>query len=161
MREVFLGLDQGTTGTAALLFDGSFRVLAEAHVKHRQFYPAPGFVEHDPREIWECSRRAVSLALAKAGLTAGEITAAGLANQGETVIVWDKETGKPVYPAIVWSDRRTAAEAARLEGLYGGPASSRTPISARRRSAGSWITYRACGRRPPKEKSRPVPSTAG
>ncbi len=103
-----LALDQGTTSSRALLFDSEGRVLSVAQREFAQIFPQPGWVEHDPAEI-ATSQIAVALeALSRAHLQASDIAAIGIANQRETTIVWDRNTGKPVYNAIVWQDRRTA-----------------------------------------------------
>lgn len=105
----YMGIDQGTTGTTVLLLDGEWNLAAQAHKEHRQYYPRPGWVEHDPEEILRQMTEAACEVMQKAGALAKEVQCIGIDNQGETVVVWDKETGKPVYPAIVWQDRRTAA----------------------------------------------------
>jgi len=120
-RTVLLAIDQGTTGTKALLLDSRLRVLAEESREFPQSFPRPGWVEHDLDEIHASVRHAVEGALASSGVAAREIAAIGIANQRETTAVWDKRTGKPVYPAIVWQDRRTAETCAELRrrGLEG------------------------------------------
>ena len=114
-----LALDQGTTSSRAILFDTAGRPVASAQKEIRQNYPHPGWVEHDPCEIWESQRDVALLALKNAGLGGGDITALGITNQRETTVVWERNTGRPVYNAIVWQDRRTAAVCDRLraEGL--------------------------------------------
>jgi glycerol kinase len=109
-----LGVDQGTTGTTALILDDRWNVCSKGYKDHAQHYPKPGWVEHDPGEIWHGTQESISLALAGAGLNASDIRVLGLANQGETCMVWDRNTGEPVYNAIVWQDRRTAQAADRL-----------------------------------------------
>ncbi|MHB8218207.1 MAG: FGGY family carbohydrate kinase, partial [Candidatus Sulfotelmatobacter sp.] len=104
-----LSLDQGTTSSRALLFDNRGAVLATAQREFTQIFPQPGWVEHDPEEI-AASQIAVALeALSNAHLQPSDIAAIGITNQRETTIVWDRTTGKPIYHAIVWQDRRTAA----------------------------------------------------
>jgi glycerol kinase len=111
---LLLALDQGTTSSRALLFDAAGTQLAMAQRELRQIYPFPGWVEHDPLEIWE-SQRAVALeALAAAGVAARDVTALGITNQRETVVVWERASGRPIANAIVWQDRRTAATCDRL-----------------------------------------------
>ncbi|MGE4277493.1 MAG: glycerol kinase GlpK [Lawsonibacter sp.] len=107
--QYYLGLDQGTTGTTALLFNEEWKQLATSHAEHRQFYPSPGWVEHDPNEIWRCVLQTIRNVLKAAGISPEQLTCIGLANQGETVMLWDCESGQPVCPAVVWQDRRTAA----------------------------------------------------
>ncbi|MDY0166492.1 MAG: glycerol kinase GlpK [Thermoguttaceae bacterium] len=103
-----LSLDQGTTSSRAIVFDHSSRIVASAQKEFRQIYPRPGWVEHDPLEIWSSQSATAAGALAEANLSADDIAAVGITNQRETTIVWDRESGKPVYNAIVWQDRRTA-----------------------------------------------------
>ncbi|MBX5476798.1 MAG: glycerol kinase GlpK [Clostridia bacterium] len=103
-----LALDQGTTSSRAIVFDRSGSVVSVGQKEFRQIYPKPGWVEHDPAEIWESQLAVAKEAIAKAGITAADIAAIGITNQRETTIVWDRNTGKPVHNAIVWQDRRTA-----------------------------------------------------
>ena len=118
-RCYYLGLDQGTTGTTALLLDESWHQVARGHVEIHQHYPKNGWVEHDPIEIYDSLLNAAVQALHSAGVNAREIRCIGLDNQGETIVVWDKRSGEPVYPAIVWQDRRTASEVERINRRYG------------------------------------------
>jgi glycerol kinase len=104
-----LALDQGTTSSRALLFDRSANILSLAQQEFRQIYPQPGWVEHDPLEIWSSQLAVAREALAKANLSLDDIAAIGITNQRETTIVWDRKTGRPIANAIVWQDRRTAA----------------------------------------------------
>src|SRR5580704_5709821 len=103
-----LALDQGTTSSRAVLFDRSGRILQIAQKEFRQYYPQPGWVEHDPEEIWSSQYGVLAEVLAKANCTTRDVAAIGITNQRETVIVWDRSTGRPIHPAIVWQDRRTA-----------------------------------------------------
>ncbi|VVD97030.1 glycerol kinase [Pandoraea communis] len=103
-----LAFDQGTTSSRALLFDRDGHVVATAQKEFRQIYPHPGWVEHDPREIWSTQAGVAAEALTHAGLGGSDIAAIGITNQRETTVVWDRRTGEPVYNAIVWQDRRTA-----------------------------------------------------
>ncbi|MBX0304696.1 glycerol kinase GlpK [Haloarcula salinisoli] len=108
MTDTYVGaIDQGTTGTRFMVFDHSGRVVTSAYEKHEQIYPEPGWVEHDPVEIWENTKDVVTTGLDEADLDPGQLEAIGITNQRETTIVWDKETGKPVHNALVWQDRRT------------------------------------------------------
>lgn len=118
-KRFFIGLDQGTTGTTTLILDDDWNIHSQGYVEHKQIYPKPGWVEHDAMEIWEKAKESVSLALEKGGLRIYEISAIGIDNQGETVVVWDRYTGKPVYNAIVWQDRRTAKAADELDEAWG------------------------------------------
>ena len=103
-----LALDQGTTSSRAIVFDRRGRPRASAQREFPQHFPAPGWVEHDPRDLWESSRLTALGALAQADLTARDIAALGLTNQRETTLLWDRRTGRPLHRAIVWQDRRTA-----------------------------------------------------
>ena len=110
-----LALDQGTTSSRAILFDQAGSIAAVAQREFRQFYPKSGWVEHDPSEIFASQVSCAVEALSKAGAQPRDVAAIGIANQRETTIVWDRATGEPVYPAIVWQDRRTAAHCKALE----------------------------------------------
>lgn len=101
-------IDQGTTSSRCMIFDQQGTVVAIAQKEHRQIYPRPGWVEHDPQEIWRCVQDVVALALEKGGVNATDLAAVGVTNQRETVVVWDRHTGEPVGNAIVWQDTRTA-----------------------------------------------------
>ncbi len=107
-EQYILALDQGTTSSRALVFDHAGNIVSLAQKEFRQIYPQPGWVEHDPREIWSTQAGVAAEALTHAGLSSASIAAIGIANQRETTIVWDRESGQPVYNAIVWQDRRTA-----------------------------------------------------
>lgn len=108
MKEFILALDQGTTSSRAIVFDRNGFPVASAQKEFTQFYPKPGWVEHDPEEIWSTQAGVALEAITKAGLSSTNIAAIGITNQRETTLVWNKKTGKPVYKAIVWQDRRTA-----------------------------------------------------
>jgi len=116
---LILALDQGTTSSRAILFDRGGAVVAFDQRELPQSFPQPGWVEHDPGEIWETQRATAAGALRNAGAAAADVAAIGITNQRETTILWERESGKPVAPAIVWQDRRTAAlcDALRAEGL--------------------------------------------
>jgi glycerol kinase len=109
MEKFILTLDQGTTSSRAILFDHSGEIASIAQKEFQQFYPHPGWVEHDPMEIWASQASVITEAVSKGHFDPSQIAAIGITNQRETTIVWNKETGKPVYNAIVWQDRRTAA----------------------------------------------------
>ena len=106
-KTYILSIDQGTTSTRAMIFDHSGSVVAVDQVEHEQIFPKAGWVEHDPIEIWENTRKVIGGALAKANLNSKNIEAVGITNQRETAVVWDRTTGQPVYNAIVWQDTRT------------------------------------------------------
>lgn len=106
--QYILALDQGTTSSRAMLFDRAGNVVSVAQKEFRQIYPHPGWVEHDPQEIWSTQAGVAAEAVTLAGLNGTAVAAIGITNQRETTIVWDRETGRPIYNAIVWQDRRTA-----------------------------------------------------
>ena len=108
MSEYIISLDQGTTSSRCILFDHGGRIVSVAQKEFTQIFPNPGWVEHDPMEIWESIQCVMAQAMDKAGVTTENIAAIGITNQRETTVVWDKETGKPIYNAIVWQCRRTA-----------------------------------------------------
>lgn len=105
---LILALDQGTTSSRAILFDASSSVVGVAQQEFQQFFPRPGWVEHDPQEIWSSQLATAREVLEKTGTALGDVEAIGITNQRETTIIWDRETGEPIHPAIVWQDRRTA-----------------------------------------------------
>ena len=115
MTRCVLALDQGTTSSRAILFDSRGRPIASAQEEFRQHYPRPGWVEHDPADLWDTTRRAALAVLRRARARRGDVAAVGIANQRETTILWDRRTGRPLHRAIVWQDRRTAAACAALE----------------------------------------------
>ena len=108
MKKFILALDQGTTSSRAIVFDCNGLPVATSQKEFTQFYPQPGWVEHDPEEIWSTQAGVALEAITKAGLESTNIAAIGITNQRETTVVWNRKTGKPVYNAIVWQDRRTA-----------------------------------------------------
>lgn len=108
MNGFVLAIDQGTTSTRAILFDGQMKVVGSGQKEFTQHYPASGWVEHDPEEIWASVVATVKGALKAAGREAANVAAIGITNQRETVVIWDKATGRPIHNAIVWQDRRTA-----------------------------------------------------
>ena len=108
MATYLLAIDQGTTSTRAILFDAQARSVAMAQEALPQIYPALGWVEHDPEEIWRATLSTCRRALSRAGVAAAEVVAIGITNQRETTILWDRKTGQPLHNAIVWQDRRTA-----------------------------------------------------
>jgi glycerol kinase len=114
-----LAIDQGTTSTRAIVVDGRGRPVAQAQRELPQIFPQPGWVEHDPEEIWAATLDVIGRALAQAGIAAGALAAIGITNQRETTVVWERATGRPIHNAIVWQDRRTTeqCEALRARGL--------------------------------------------
>jgi len=115
MSGYVLAIDQGTTSTRAIVFDARMGVVATGQKEFAQHFPASGWVEHDPEDIWKSVVSTVRQALRKARLTASDIAAIGITNQRETVVVWERDTGKPIHNAIVWQDRRTAAMCQKLK----------------------------------------------
>jgi len=111
---MILAIDQGTTGTTCLVFDGEGKVAGRAYSEFEQHFPRPGWVEHDAGEIWGATHRVALEAIAAAGIEGRELDAIGIANQRETIVAWDPATGEPVHRALVWQDRRTAARCAEL-----------------------------------------------
>ena len=115
MKEYILSLDQGTTSSRAVLFNAKGEKVASVQKEYPQIFPGNGWVEHDPMDILESQLSSAREVIAKAGITAEDVSAIGIANQRETTILWDKNTGKPVYNAIVWQCRRTSEDCARME----------------------------------------------
>ncbi|MFC3476319.1 glycerol kinase GlpK [Halobacterium litoreum] len=116
MPDTYVGaIDQGTTGTRFMVFDRNGRVVANAYERHEQVYPEPGWVEHDPVEIWENTQTVVTDGLDDAGLDADQLEALGITNQRETTVVWDADSGRPVHNALVWQDRRTTDRVEELQ----------------------------------------------
>jgi glycerol kinase len=107
MAQYVGALDQGTTSTRFMIFDHGGNVVAIDQKEHEQIYPKPGWVEHDPKEIWTRCEEVIRVALGKAGIQASDLAAVGITNQRETALVWDRNTGEPAYNAIVWQDTRT------------------------------------------------------
>ncbi|WP_287155800.1 glycerol kinase GlpK [Candidatus Solincola tengchongensis] len=173
---IVLAIDQGTTGTKCICFDRDQRVVSSHSQEFPQYFPRPGWVEHDAEEIWECTLDSARRALEGAGISPGEVAAVGITNQRETTVIWDRESGKPVRKAIVWQCRRSADicsrcrdqgledEVHRKTGLVLDPYFSGTKLTwvmehepeiARRAQAGelcfgtvdSWLLYRLTGGR--------------
>ncbi len=119
MAKYVLALDAGTTSSRAILFNHESEIVSVAQKEFTQIYPKPGWVEHDPMEIWATQSGVVSEAMAKVGATADDIAAIGITNQRETTVVWDRATGEPVYNAIVWQCRRTASYADDFQAIPG------------------------------------------
>jgi glycerol kinase len=113
-EQLILALDQGTTSTRAILFDATGGALADATRPLRQSYPADGWVEHDAEEIFAACVAVLRETMDRSGRDIAEVAAIGITNQRETVVIWDKATGRPIHPAIVWQDRRTADACERL-----------------------------------------------
>ncbi|MBI4517375.1 MAG: glycerol kinase GlpK [Deltaproteobacteria bacterium] len=108
MARFVLAIDQGTTGSTTMVFDDSGRVRGRGYSEFHQYYPKPGWVEHDADEIWAVTQRVIKQALRQARLTPAEIAAIGITNQRETTVIWERKSGRPIHRAIVWQDRRTA-----------------------------------------------------
>ena len=107
MTSYIAAIDQGTTSTRCILFDHSGSIVHAAQREHRQIYPQPGWVEHDPMEIWQNTQVVIQEVIDRGNIHAGDISAIGVTNQRETIVIWDKSTGTPLYNAIVWQDTRT------------------------------------------------------
>src|SRR5438105_13681649 len=128
MPQYILSLDQGTTSSRAIVFDHAGNIISIAQKEFTQLYPQPGWVEHDPAEIWSSQLSVAVEAVSKAGLKTTDMAAIGITNQRETTIVWDKETGLPIYKAIVWQDRRTAAYCDQLKQKAGATIQEKTGL---------------------------------
>lgn len=115
MSSFILSIDQGTTSTRSLVFDENYNVVSSDQMEFTQHFPSSGLVEHEPEEIWQTVLTTSKNAIAKAGIEPGSIAGIGITNQRETVVIWDKATGKPVHKAIVWQDRRTSEFCANLK----------------------------------------------
>src|SRR3954465_10390220 len=120
MPQYVAAIDQGTTSTRCMLFDHDRAVASVGQKEHEQIFPRAGWVEHDPMEIWRNTREVVGQALARSDAGVSDIVAVGITNQRETTVVWDRNTGQPVYNAIVWQDTRTPAIVEELGALVGG-----------------------------------------
>ncbi|MDO9398713.1 MAG: glycerol kinase GlpK [Herbiconiux sp.] len=114
MTDYIIAIDQGTTSTRAIVFDHSGSIISTGQKEHEQIFPKAGWVEHDPKEIWDNTREVIGQALSKANITRHNVKAVGITNQRETAVVWNKNTGEPVYNAIVWQDTRTQSIVDRL-----------------------------------------------
>src|SRR5438445_6069639 len=114
-----LALDQGTTSSRSIVFNREGSVVSVGQKEYRQIYPQSGWVEHDPREIWQSQIETALEALAKASLTAADIAAVGITNQRETTLLWDRQTGEPIHNAIVWQDRRTSNTCNEVRFIHG------------------------------------------
>ena len=115
MPSYILAVDQGTTSTRSILFRPDLWVAATGQQEFAQHFPASGWVEHEPEDIWRTTVETMKTALAKASAEARDIAAIGITNQRETTLVWERKTGKPIHKAIVWQDRRTAEFCAGLK----------------------------------------------
>jgi glycerol kinase len=109
MTHYILALDQGTTSSRSIIFDKQGNIVSVAQKEFKQIFPQPGWVEHDAEEIWSTQYGTMAEAVAKANITMKQVAGIGITNQRETTVVWERSTGKPIYYAIVWQDRRTAA----------------------------------------------------
>ena len=119
MTRHIAAIDQGTTSSRCIIFDHAGRIVSSNQREHRQYFPRPGWVEHDPMEIWHNVQAVVRGALNRAGLSRADLAAIGITNQRETTLLWDAATGEPVHPAIVWQDTRTAGLIKELGGDIG------------------------------------------
>ena len=158
MSKYIMALDQGTTSSRCVLFGADGEVHGMAAKEHRQIFPQPGRVEHDPMEIWSCQLSVAIEAMAKIGASAADIAAIGITNQRETTLVWDKFTGKPVYNAIVWQCRRTAdyCETLQAEG-FGAKIKAKTGLPTDAYFSGTkirWVLENVEGARSKAEEGR-------
>ena len=114
-----LAIDQGTTSSRSIIFDGKMQVKATAQMEFKQHFPQSGWVEHDVSDIWSSTASTCRGVIEKSGVSVSEIAAIGITNQRETTLVWDRETGEPIHNAIVWQDRRTSemCQALKAEGF--------------------------------------------
>ena len=119
MSQYILSLDQGTTSSRSIIFDKKGNIISTAQKEFKQIFPQPGWVEHDAEEIWSTQFGTMAEVIAKANITFGQVAAIGITNQRETTVVWERSTGKPIYHAIVWQDRRTAAYCDELKSKTG------------------------------------------
>jgi len=117
LNKFILSIDQGTTSSRAVIFDSNYQIVSIGQKEFTQFFPNSGWVEHDPEEIWLSVLDSCAIAIEKAEINSSQIVSIGITNQRETTIVWDKDTGKPIYNAIVWQDRRTSDECQKLRDL--------------------------------------------
>ena len=117
MRNLILALDQGTTSSRSMLFNKDFSICGQSQKEFAQHFPDSGWVEHDPMDIWRTTLETSKEVIANAGITSSDIAAIGITNQRETTLIWDRKTGLPIYNAIVWQDRRTAALCTELKRL--------------------------------------------
>ena len=151
MADYIGAIDQGTTSTRFIVFDKDGQIVTVDQREHEQITPKAGWVEHDAKEIWTRTREVIGGALANSELEAGDIAAVGITNQRETTVVWDRETGEPVYNAIVWQDTRTDAIVRELRrrrpAAPGHRPAALAPTSPGRRSSGSSTTSTAPARR--------------
>ncbi len=114
MKKFIVAIDQGTTSTRVILFDVKGNVKFTSQLEFKQYFPKNGWVEHNPNEIWLTTLKALRKVIKKASNLKGNIISLGITNQRETTILWNKKTGKPIYNAIVWQDRRTEADCKKL-----------------------------------------------
>lgn len=157
MPEFVGAVDQGTTSSRFMIFDHDGNEVAKHQLEHTQILPRPGWVEHDPVEIWERTNSVIQTAVRQGGLSPADLVAIGITNQRETTVVWDPRNGRPYYNAIVWQDTRTDSIAAALEREGHGEVIRRKaacrppPTSPAGRSSGSWTTWKASG--PPRSRA--------
>lgn len=132
MEKYILSLDQGTTSSRAIVFNKQGAIVSTAQKEFRQIYPKPGWVEHDAQEIWSTQAGTAAEAVASAGINGKALSGIGITNQRETTVVWDRESGQPVYNAIVWQDRRTSDYCDQLKRMD-------TPKRFRKKPVWLWI----------------------
>ena len=131
---MILAIDQGTTGSTCLVFDEKGAIAGRAYSEFEQFFPRPGWVEHDAAEIWDVTRRVAKEALDAAGIDGRKLAGIGITNQRETVVAWDRDTGEPLHRAIVWQDRPGLSRGSRAQdGTACARDSELRPVACRRR----------------------------
>ena len=118
MKKYILSIDQGTTSSRVVLYSDKFKIISIQQKEFKQFFPNDGFVEHDAEEIWNDIKKLIQLTIKKNKLKPLQIISIGITNQRETTVLWNKKTGKPIYNAIVWQDRRTANYCNQLKWYY-------------------------------------------
>jgi glycerol kinase len=114
-KQYILSIDQGTTSSRGILFDENYEIISIGQKEFTQFFPDSGWVEHDPEEIWSSTFESCKSAIKESKIDSNQIKAIGITNQRETTVVWDRETGRPIYNAIVWQDRRTSDQCQSLK----------------------------------------------
>jgi glycerol kinase len=127
-KKYYVGIDQGTTGVTAILFDTQWRQVARGYCEEKQIYPHAGWVEHDADNVWGAVQASLQDAMRQAEAIPSDIICIGLDHEGESIIIWDRKTGKPIYPAIVWQDRRTAIYCDTLREKYGNIIKAKTQL---------------------------------
>ena len=167
MNKYILALDQGTTSSRSIIYDWNANPIANEQKEFKQIFPKPGWVEHDAVEIWESQLEVTKKVLKNAGFDIKDLAAIGITNQRETTVLWNRETGKPIYNAIVWQDRRTAkyCDSLKQKGFSKKIAKKQVwfpmPIFREQKLNGFWIMLKERGKWPMKVCSLLAPLTPG